>query len=508
MSSASGRSARGVDDASTPPRATSDRRHSPPAAVSPFFLFLDMDAGLNGLLVLFQATHGLGMFRFMVARGSVLLGAAVTTVATLLMTADASSCLLLFAIEVLGPAPARPGDIVDTASERVRVVTVAQGLDRPWSVAFLPDGDLLVTERGGRLRIVRNGVLDVHPIAGVPAVHAHEHGGLFDVVLHPRFPENHFVYLTYSTAGAYGATVALARGRFTGNALVDVHPIFVADAWSTTDLQFGSRVAFGRDGVLYMSIGDRNERQRAQDLGDHAGTIVRIRDDGSVPDDNPFVGRSDARPEIYSFGHRNVQGLAVHPETGVLWATEHGPYGGDEVNVILPGKNYGWPIATFGREYDGAPIGTPCATGTEPPFASWVPSIGISGMTFYAGHRFPSWAGNLFVAALSQHEVQRVTFVEAGPYRHESLLAHLGQRVRDIRQGPDDLLYVVIDGVGRILRIEPAGASEVPIPSLSVRTELPVRAQSLAVDLFADQHDQGDRQVPGCCFKTGQRCLQ
>lgn len=349
-----------------------------------------------------------------------------------------------------------PADVFETVSSRIRVATVVQGLEYPWSLAFLPDGSMLVTERVGRLRLVHNGVLDPKPIAGVPAVHAHEHGGLLDIALHPRFADNRLVYLTYSLAGERGATVALARARLDGAALTEVDNVFIADAWSTSEFQFGSRLTFHHDGMLYMSVGDRNERRRAQDLRDHAGTIVRIRDDGSVPFDNPFVGRPDAKPEIYSFGHRNVQGLAVHPETGTVWATEHGPYGGDEVNVILPGRNYGWPCATFGREYDGQAISeSPCAD-TVPPFAFWVPSIGISGMAFYSADRFRSWTGSLFVGALSERKVQRVTFTNAGPNGHESLFGTLGHRIRDIRQGPDGLLYIVTDGAGRILRVEPA----------------------------------------------------
>jgi glucose/arabinose dehydrogenase len=352
---------------------------------------------------------------------------------------------------------ARPVAVYETAGARIRVVTIVEGLDYPWSLAFLPDGDMLITERVGRLRIVRHGVFDPHPIDGVPTVHFRGHGGLLDVAPHPQFADNHLVYLTYSRAGEQGATVALARGRLDHAVLTDVQDVFIADAWSTSDLQFGSRIAFSSDGTLYMSVGDRNERHRAQDLTDHAGTIIRIRDDGGVPADNPFARHPYAKPQIYSFGHRNVQGLAIHPDSGALWASEHGPYGGDEVNVILPGRNYGWPLATFGREYDGAAISkSPSAPNTTPPFVFWVPSIGTSGMTFYSGKQFASWAGNLFVGALAERKIQRVTYRDAGPYGHESLLGNLGYRIRDVREGPDGLLYVVTDGAGRILRIEPA----------------------------------------------------
>jgi glucose/arabinose dehydrogenase len=375
--------------------------------------------------------------------------------------------LFMLATAAFGwPFPTRPathpGEVFETAGDRIRVVTIVEGLDYPWSLAFLPDGNMLVTERVGRLRIVRHGVLDPRPIAGLRPVHFREHGGLLDVALHPHFADNRLVYLTYSLAGDQGTTIALARGRLDGAALTDVRDIFIADAWSTSDWQFGSRIAFSNDGTLYMSIGDRNERHRAQDLKDHAGTIIRIRDDGSVPTDNPFVGQPYDKPEIYSFGHRNVQGLAVHPETGTLWASEHGPYGGDEVNVILPGRNYGWPLATFGREYDGTAISKSLrAPNTNPPFVFWVPSIGVSGMMIYSGRQFPAWAGNLFVGALAERKVQRVTYGDAGPHGHESLLVNLGYRIRDVREGPDGLIYVVTDGAGQILRIEPADLQSV-----------------------------------------------
>jgi aldose sugar dehydrogenase len=344
---------------------------------------------------------------------------------------------------------------VDTEEGQVRVVTVAQGLAVPWSLAFLPDGDILVTEREGRLRIIRHGVLDPQPIAGVPHVHARDHGGLLDVEVHPNFAENRLVYLTYAKPGERGATVAIARGWFDGISLTNVHDVFVADAWSTSDLHFGSRMAFGWDGALFVSVGERNERYRAQDLSDHAGAIVRIRDDGSVPPDNPFVGQAGRKAEIYSYGHRNVQGLAIHPSTGVLWASEHGPQGGDEINVVAPGRNYGWPLATFGREYTGETIAeTPCRADTEQPQVFWVPSIGVSGITFYTGDRFPAWTGTLLVSALSGRQVQRVLLNTAGSHHRESLIGHLGHRVRDVAQGPDELVYVATD-TGMILRIQP-----------------------------------------------------
>jgi glucose/arabinose dehydrogenase len=251
--------------------------------------------------------------------------------------------------------------------------------------------------------------------------------------------------------------VALSRGRFDGTYLHDVQDIFVADAWSTTDVQYGSRIAFGRDGTLFMSVGERNQRERAQRLTDHAGTIIRIRDDGSVPDDNPFVGQADSRPEIYSYGHRNVQGLAIHPYTGALWANEHGPQGGDEVNLVMPGKNYGWPLATLGRNYDGDAISDAWdLPGMVRPVVFWSPSIGVSGLTFYTGRRLGSWMGDMFVGGLAARSLQRVMLADTALYGREALLDALRVRIRDVREGPDELLYVVTDeDAGELLRLEP-----------------------------------------------------
>ena len=348
-----------------------------------------------------------------------------------------------------------------TLAGTIRVVPIVKGLVNPWSLAFLPNGDMLVTEKPGRLRIVRNGVLDEQPISGVPQVVAMGQGGLLEVALHPRFAENRTLYLTYSKAGDQGNTTALARARFDGKALTDVQDIFIADNWSKGTAHFGSRLAFGRDGMLYMTVGERNDRNRAQDTSNHGGKVLRLRDDGTVPPDNPFVGRSGFKPEIYSYGHRNLQGLTVHPETGVVWETEHGPQGGDELNLIQPGRNYGWPIVTLGREYTGEAItNQPWREGMEQPVTVWVPSIALSGMTFYTGDRFPVWKGSLFVGGLAGQMLQRVVFTPRGPIGRELLIPELRQRIRDVRQGPDGLLYLLTDAnPGGILRIEPAAAS-------------------------------------------------
>lgn len=356
------------------------------------------------------------------------------------------------------PFPAAP-QIVETTQQRLRVVPHVTGLESPWSLAFLPNGDMLVTEKPGRLRVVRNGALDPTPISGVPPVVSGGQGGLLEVLPHPQFAQNQFLYLTYAKALDDGRnTTALFRGRLQGNALVDAKDIFVADAVSNGPIHFGSKLAWGRDGMLYMTVGERNERNRAQMLTDHAGKVLRLREDGTVPPDNPFVGRSDAKPEIYSYGHRNLQGLAVHPETGALWETEHGPQGGDELNIVEPGKNYGWPVITHGREYTGQIIAAqPARDGMEQPVITWSPSIGLSGMAFYTGDRFPQWKGDVFLGGLSGQYLQRVGLNERGIAGREPIIPDMRLRIRDVRQGPDGLLYLAIDAPkSGILRLEPA----------------------------------------------------
>ena len=372
------------------------------------------------------------------------------------------------------PAPARGGRFspalpplpatYETEKHRIRVTAVAEGLANPWSIAFLPNGDMLVTERAGRLRVIRKGVLDPQPISGVPAVRAAVLGGLLDVALHPQFAENRMVYLSYSKANDSNlATTALARARFDGSSLSEVKDIFVANTWSKSTTNFGGRLAFDRAGLLYMTVGERQEQERAQNLGDHGGKVVRIRDDGSVPADNPFVGKAGVLPEIFSYGHRNPQGLAMHPETGAIWENEHGPLGGDELNVILPGRNYGWPLVTYGTDYDGTPIAAATSRpDLEPPFMFWVPSIAISGLSFYTGDRFPDWRGNAFVGSMFEGRtratghVQRITFTNGRPIQREPILTDMHQRIRDVRPGPDGLLYVLTDeNPGAVLRLEP-----------------------------------------------------
>jgi glucose/arabinose dehydrogenase len=342
---------------------------------------------------------------------------------------------------------------------------LALALSVPACAAFLPGGDLLVTERPGRLRIVRNGTLQP-PVSGVPEVVARGQGGLLDVVVHPQFATNRFVYLSYSKPVANRNTTAVVRGRLEGNALTNVQEIFEADAWSTGNGHFGSRMAFDRQGYLFITIGDRQAPPRgsledhpSQLLSNTQGKIVRLHDDGRVPTDNPFVGRAGVRPEIWSYGHRSPQGLAIHPETGDIWMNEHGPQGGDELNLILPGRNYGWPVIGHGVNYgSGSPIhsGTTRA-GMESPVHFWVPSIATSGLMIYSGDRFPQWRGNLFVGGMVGQEIVRITLDGHRVASVENILQNRG-RVRDIREGPDGLIYVALDETrgATLLRLEPA----------------------------------------------------
>jgi glucose/arabinose dehydrogenase len=368
----------------------------------------------------------------------------------------------------------------DTAEHhRIRVVVVVKGLNHPFAVALLPSGDALITERSRALRLVRNATgangaaatLDPQPIAGVPKLDPmYRSGGLHEVAVHPDFENNRLVYLTFNKPGRppppdakppvfRESIVTLLRGRLEGHALVDVQEIFSGESGSTS----GSRLAFGKDGMLYMTtggpFGDAAER-----LDNVYGKVLRLRDDGTVPPDNPFIGKPGVRGEIYSYGHRDQLGLTVHPLTGAVLSAEHGPNGGDEVNLIVPGGNYGWPRFTFGRNYDGTRhAATPVGDGIEQPLIVWLPSIGPSGLTFYTGDRFPAWKGNLFVGSVRRGEIPRTGSLERvvlnerlEELRREALLTELHQRIRDVRQGPDGLLYVLTDeDDGALLRIEP-----------------------------------------------------
>jgi glucose/arabinose dehydrogenase len=360
------------------------------------------------------------------------------------------------------------------AGLRFRVLPM-KGLSYPYALAFLPDGNILITERAGRLRIVRNGILDPQPISGTPEVLDRSLRGLNDVALHPRFAENKWIYFTYYKPVA-GSTdlgkAVLARGRFDGaHALSDVRDLFTTDG--VVSGPSAARFAFGRDGKIYLAIGiPIPVRGRpgvatatdAQDPTSHFGKVLRLNDDGSTPADNPFAGRSGYKAEIYALGIRNAMSIVVHPETGELWETENGPQGGDELNIIRAGRNYGWPVISLGRSYSGDATGDsgpeldqPARSGMEQPWLFWAPSIALSGMTIYTGDRFPQWKGNVFVGGLVGQQLQMIVLNQRGlPVRRQSLLTELKQRIREVRQGPDGLLYLLTDeAAGALLRIEP-----------------------------------------------------
>ena len=390
------------------------------------------------------------------------------------------------------PADANNG-VVRTALHDFRVEAVADGLVRPFAMAFTPEGDLLATERPGRLRVIRNGVLLPDSVEGLPPIRAlgrgarsmsgFEQAGLRDAILHPEFETNRLLYLSYVKPGPDSlGTIAIARGRFENDRLTDVEELFHADAFGNgTDRSsmWGGRLAFDHDGYLFMTLGDRQwpsagdlEAHPAQDLSNHNGSTIRLRDDGSVPEDNPFVGREGVHPEIWTWGHRNAQGMAVHPETGDLWQNEHGPQGGDELNLIEAGRNYGWPVVGYGVNYrTGSRIhlGT-LMDGMEPPSHIWVPSIGVSGMLFYTGDAFPGWRGDMLVGGLSGRRLVRLRLEGHEVTQEETILQGIGGipdigRVRDVREGPDGFIYLAIDGETRdvdgpatgIVRLVPAG---------------------------------------------------
>jgi glucose/arabinose dehydrogenase len=380
------------------------------------------------------------------------------------LRAALAACAAALGLGAAAPAAAQggtgePQKVVATERGDVAVVTFARGLQQPWGLAFLPDGRMLVTEKPGRLRIVdAQGALS-EPVTGVPRVFGRGQGGLLDVAVSPAFATDRTVFLSYAEPTERGGRTAVARGVLDGGALSDMRVIFRQRPESDGGNHWGSRLVFGRDGTLFVTLGDRfTLRDGARDLGTHLGKVVRIRPDGSVPPDNPFVGRAGALPEIWSFGHRNVQGAALHPSTGRLWTHEHGPQGGDELNVTLAGNDHGWPTVTYGREYgSGARIGEGTEKpGVQPPVVQWTPSIAPSGMAFHPGGAFPSWQGNLLVGALKFRSLYRLELDGERVVRQERMLEDLGQRIRDVRVAPDGRVYLLVDdSQGGILRLQP-----------------------------------------------------
>jgi glucose/arabinose dehydrogenase len=368
---------------------------------------------------------------------------------------------LIVASVALAPTAAATQTFPSDAGN-LNVETIARGLERPWALAFLPEGKMLVTERPGRLRIVtRDGQISP-PVSGVPQVRASGQGGLHDVVLDRDFASNRTIYFCYAEPASGGGRTAMARARLTdGEAarLDDVKVIFRQEGPLSSGNHYGCRIVQGRDGNLWLTMGDHfTYRDEAQNLANHLGKIVRVTPDGAVPRDNPFVGRKDAKPEIWSYGHRNSQGATLHPQTGRLWEHEHGPRGGDEVNIPLAGRNYGWPVIGYGVDYSGAKIHAATAKPRmEQPIKYWVPSIAPSGMAFYTGDLFPRWKGSLFVGALAGQLLVRLELDGEKVTKEERLLGNLDARIRDVRQGPDGAIWLVTDSSdGRIIRVTPA----------------------------------------------------
>ena len=376
-------------------------------------------------------------------------------------------------------APAQPpgsAQIVDVPGGKIRVVTVASGLFHPWSLAFLPDGRLLVAERDGKLRLIRNGALEPEVVWTSPTPRGQGGDGLHGLAVHPQFARNGFVYVSYPKIGPRGNTLAVGRGRLVGPTLTEFAEVFEADAWETSG-NLAGHMMFGPDNTLYVMVGDRDRlcctgtednhlRMKAQALDNHVGKTLRLRDDGGVPPDNPFVGKAGAKPEIFTYGHRNGYGLAIHPQTGELWQAEIGPMGGDEVNILIAGHNYGWPLVSTGRNYTGTLVSDqPWARpGMDNPRIHWVPSISPSSIMFYTGDKFPKWKDSLFVGALTTKQLLRIAFGQPSQAeRREPLLVPLNIRVRDIQQSPDGYIYIATEQASRgdaadgtVLRLEPA----------------------------------------------------
>ncbi|MBB6005370.1 PQQ-dependent sugar dehydrogenase [Arcicella rosea] len=350
--------------------------------------------------------------------------------------------------------------ITKSSTEGLKIETVVTGLNVPWGIAFLPNGDMLVTERTGQLRLVHEGKLVAEPIQGLPAIVSKGQGGLLDIKLHPNYVKNGWIYFTYSSPAAEGETgkgsnTALMRAKLVGNTLTEQKVVFKATPNVTTNHHYGGRIAFDRAGYLFLTVGERGQQDEAQKLTTFQGKVVRLHDDGTVPTDNPFVGKEGARPEIYSYGHRNPQGFVINPTTGDLWEHEHGPQGGDEVNILKKGANYGWPAITFGIGYDNAVISSDTArAGMEQPITYYRPSIAPCGMTFVTSKKFPDWKGNLLIGSLKFHYIKRCVIKNNKVVSQETIFENIG-RVRDIKEGPDGNIYVAVESTGSIVKISP-----------------------------------------------------
>lgn len=367
-------------------------------------------------------------------------------------------CLFCLALSSTMITFAEKSQTIFAAGKQYRAVTVSDNLNHPWSVAFLPDKSFLVTERSGHLlKISRDGTKR-EEIRGLPAIASEEQGGLFDVVLAPDFPASRTIYFSFSARSINGTGTEVARAQLNGTALSGVRIIFRALPKTQTNKHFGSRILVAPDGTLFITLGEKTIMKEAQNRTNHLGSIIRINPDATVPADNPFVSIKIFKPEIYAFGIRNVQGIVLHPVTGAIWFHEHGPLGGDELNILKKGANYGWPWVTYGIDYDGTIITTRTSLpGIEPPLHYWTPCIAPSGMTFYTGNRYPEWKGNLFIGSLVQSHLRRVVLNGTKVVGQQVLFRELGERIRDVRQGPDGYLYFLTDNDnGRLLRIEPA----------------------------------------------------
>jgi len=364
--------------------------------------------------------------------------------------------VVLFFVSCSGKSDTFTGEVIVSEELTFSVDTLATGLTNPWGMAFLPDGRILIAERPGPLRLFENGQLLPDPVKGLPAVWAHGQGGLLDVVLHPDYDDNKWIYIAYSARGdGQGGNTAISRGRLVGDQFTDVELLFHGQPHTPAAHHFGSRIVFDDDQYMFSTIGDRGSQNNAQTLANHNGKVLRFYDDGRVPEDNPFVGVADAMPEIWSYGHRNIQGMAFHPVTGELWTHEHGPQGGDEINRAEKGKNYGWPLATFGINYNGS-IVSPDTTlpGMEDPVLHWTPSIAPCGLAFVDSDKYPGWHLNMLVGALAGQHIHRVVFDGNEVVHAEKLLQDFA-RFRDIRQGPDGYIYVLTEGPGIFFRIIP-----------------------------------------------------